>query len=413
MDNIKAWLCWSVAAFFVFYQFLLQISTSVMIPELMHDFSISVVSVSILSASFFYTYILLQIPAGFIVDRYGARKVLVISMASCALASALFAMANSMFVAELARMLMGMFSATSCVAAMFLAANLFPLHRFALFAGLTEMLGMLGGALGQNILAFLVIRLGWRNSMLVCALVGVVLMLLTVIFVYDGPLKKTNISKRRDLLKEFKQIFYLPEVWFNGLYGGMIFAVISAFASLWAIPYLMQLYNIGLSKAAAASSMMFWGAALGGFVMGLLCACDARRKTIMRWNVIALFITLALLIYVPKLSLSIMFGGLFFAGFFSGAYVLMFATVCDIVPCHLRGIALGFTNMLAILFGAPILQPIIGLLLKLQTTHAYKQADMFSIHNYQIAFLPMFVGLLIAFISLYYIHDQKKCNNKK
>ena len=69
-----SWLVWLSAALFVSYQFLLQASTSAMIPGLMHSFRLSVSDVGVLSASFFYPYVLLQIPAGLLVDRLGVRK---------------------------------------------------------------------------------------------------------------------------------------------------------------------------------------------------------------------------------------------------------------------------------------------------------------------------------------------------
>lgn len=72
--TLRAWFVWMLAALFVFYMFLLQASTSVMIPQLMHDFHLTVTDIGVLSASFFYPYLILQIPAGMVIDRMGVRK---------------------------------------------------------------------------------------------------------------------------------------------------------------------------------------------------------------------------------------------------------------------------------------------------------------------------------------------------
>ena len=61
---------------FVLYQFLLQGSTSLMVPQLMEDLCINLTQIGFLSAAFFYPYVLLQIPAGILADKYGARNVL-------------------------------------------------------------------------------------------------------------------------------------------------------------------------------------------------------------------------------------------------------------------------------------------------------------------------------------------------
>ena len=46
-----------------------------MIPCLEQAFNINALDVSLLSSSFFYTYLLLQIPAGILVDWLGPRQI--------------------------------------------------------------------------------------------------------------------------------------------------------------------------------------------------------------------------------------------------------------------------------------------------------------------------------------------------
>lgn len=407
MNNFKAWFSWGTAAVFVLYLFLLQASTSVMIPELIHDFAIDPAEVGVLSASFFYTYIILQMPAGSLVDRYGARLILSISMLGCALACWLFASSHSMELAVVSRILMGIMCASGVVGALSLAMKWFPPARFALLVGLTEMLGMLGGAIGQNVLAFTVDHIGWRGTMIACAAFGLFLGILTIGWVSNGPEGKEKVSaEKHNVLSEFRAVLRIPQVWIIGIYGGLVFAVISGFASLWSVPYLMELYDIPRNIAACASSMVFWGAAIGGPTAGWLAAHMSCRKVMFIETFFVLLLSLILLLGQVQISLALMFLGLFLLGFFCGTYILMFPVTCNIVPQSLRGTAMGFTNMMCILFGAPLMQPLIGKLLEGQGAQISNFSG-FTAQNYQAAFSIIPIGLIIAFISIFFIREKK------
>ena len=70
------WAIWGLAALLGLYTFLLQGAPSVMIPQLMQTFRIDVIQIGVLTSSFFYTYILMQIPAGILIDIWGPRRAL-------------------------------------------------------------------------------------------------------------------------------------------------------------------------------------------------------------------------------------------------------------------------------------------------------------------------------------------------
>ena len=173
------WMVWGVSCLFVTFQMFLQTAPSVMISALENAFSINTFSVSLLSSSFYYTYVLLQIPAGMLVDRVQPRYCLTICLLGIVITCAIFASTSSLEVATASRIVQGIFSAPSVVPALFLASTWFPSRHFALLAGLTEMLGVSGSAIAQVTLAPIASHLGWRSTLWICALIGLVLALLT------------------------------------------------------------------------------------------------------------------------------------------------------------------------------------------------------------------------------------------
>ncbi len=116
------WVCF-VASFFCVFQFLLQGSTGLMVDGLINELSIDLKDLGFLSSAFFYPYILLQIPAGFLVDKYRPRKVLIAGSLLLGIGTFLFSCCHSCLQADLARMLMGAGSALGVLACMGLQGN--------------------------------------------------------------------------------------------------------------------------------------------------------------------------------------------------------------------------------------------------------------------------------------------------
>ena len=57
-------LMWFVTLVFVFYQFILQLSSGIMISPLIGSFHTTALGASIVSSSYYYVYVALQTPAG-------------------------------------------------------------------------------------------------------------------------------------------------------------------------------------------------------------------------------------------------------------------------------------------------------------------------------------------------------------
>ena len=103
----RAWTIWLLSAIFMFYKYALEVSPSVMTSTLMTAFDISGVALGNLAACYFYAYLLLQIPAGLLLDRFGPRKTTTLAIALCAAGNLIFAGADSVFLAGIGRFLTG------------------------------------------------------------------------------------------------------------------------------------------------------------------------------------------------------------------------------------------------------------------------------------------------------------------
>lgn len=401
------WFVWCLTALTVLLQFLLQTSVTVIMPQLRSAFNTEVLGVSIISASFFYTYILLQMPAGMLFDKFPARKIFTLGIMGVAFACLLFAFAPNITTAMFSRLIMGAFCAIAFPGVLYMAANLFPPQRFALLVGITEMCGMLGAALGEQGLAHAVAYVGWRHAILYCALFASLLSIL--LFMAIGSYTSKNATLNPIQLNDERQdgvyqrlciVMKMPQAWLCGIYSGLMFAIITTFASLWCIPYLLKTYPINITEAATACSMLFLGAACGNPILGWLSDCIRRRKPVLLISANISLLLLISIFYLPHVSIIMMSILLFCLGFVCSGYALPFAIAREITLPKCRGAMMGFINMLGISIGGPVLQPIIGwLLTKYYNAATTENALHFNVQLYQhVIGNSMIICMLLALI---------------
>ncbi len=398
-----AWLIWGCAALFYLYEYILRVSPSVMTQELMRDFGVTSTALGVLASFYYYAYVPLQIPCGVIVDRLGTRRVITTSAILCTIGSYIFAESESLFVAQIARFMIGAGSACAYLSCMKVAADWFAPQKFALISGITMMMGTLGGTFGGRPFAVLVNTMGWRSSMLLAAAVGVGVVITSWLIIRDRPQASQthDASTSNGLLDGLKAIATNPQSWLIGIYGGLMYVPISAFAELWGVPYLMKAHNINNEIASTASAMVFIGMALGSPLGAAFSNKIQSRLKVMSWSALLTLIVFAVVIYVPNIPLSLTFGLLFLAGLFCGGQILYFAAAKEITPPNYSATTIGFTNALVMVSGV-IFQPLLGKILDLawDGVTATDGTPIYSLNDYQQALTAVPCCLLVAWLVL-------------
>ena len=405
------WLVWFLAALFYLYENVLQVSPGVMVPDLMHAFSINSAALGGLIAFFFYSYAGMQIPVGVLVDNYDARLLLTGATLSCVLGAVLFGTATSIIVAAIGRLLIGFGAAFAAVCSMKLASNWFPLKKFSLLVGLMVTMGMLGSMIGEKPLALLVDYLGWRHALLCLAAFGVVLALLVVLIVRNSPMSLTNkkddvagdkLKKEQPIWHGLLQVMKSRQSWILAAYGGLMFATTSSFGGLWGVPLLMKAYGLERPEAAGIVSIMFFGWVVGAPLSGVLVSFLQSHKKVLWGSSIGAFLVIIGVLYVhlPLMALSAL---IFCFGVFSSGFLPSFSLIHDLHFDGRSGAALGFMNT-ANMVGGAVGQPLIGMLLDWGWDGTVvNNVRIYSIENYQysLLFLPIIIAcslLLIPFI---------------
>lgn len=402
-------IIWSAAILFYVYEFFLQVSPNVMAPELMKDFQVDAQTLGVLAASFFLAYCAMQLPSGILMDRYGPRRVLVLASSVCALGAYLFGTAQSLAMAEMGRIFIGLGGAFAALGCLKLTTSWFSASYFPLMSGLVLSFGMVGAISGQAPLAYLVEQWGWRSTLVYGSYLGLFLSIFIFLIVRDEPSsqhKQKVHSAKEPFFAGLIQIVKQKHNWLLALYAGLIFSPIAGFCGLWGVPFLSETYQITRTSASGLISWVFIGVALGSPLLGCLANQLGRRKPTMWLGTATALVLLMWLVYFPHtlsytgLTLLLFTFGVGLSGFF-GSFAIMRETN------HPRysATALSFINMLNMIGGA-LAQPLIGRVLDNRWAgQLLDGARVFSTVDYQFALSVLIGFLFMSLILLRWVRE--------
>ena len=388
-------LGWLVGSLFFFYAWILRVSPSVMVEELMRDFAAGGAIVGNLSALYFYGYAGMQIPVGLLLDRFGPRRLMTVAAGVVAVACLMFAWSDGLVGASAARFLIGAGCAFSLVGAMAVAGQWFPRERFALLAGLAMMFGMAGGVFGQAPLRVAVDASDWRTTMAAVGVVGFGLMLAAWLFVRDRRRGSGGVGA---VFQGLRRVAANRETWLNAVAGLGATGPLLAFAGLWGVPYLQAVHGIDRVTAGSVTSVTFIGWGIGAPLIGWFSDRIGKRRGPLIAGMVVSALSLMAILYLPGIPLWGVAVLCFGIGFGGSAQIVCFALVREHNPPQYSGTAIGMVNALVTGAGA-LFQPMIGWLLDLSWDGLMVDgARVYAMGAYNLAFGVLVVGCIVGIL---------------
>lgn len=399
-NSKKAWFVWGIAGLFYFYQFILRASPNVMADQLMDAFAIQATSFGFLASCYYWTYTLLQVPVGVLLDHYGPKAILRVAVLLCSGGVLLFAVADHFWLAVLGRTLIGAGAASAFLGTVRLSTLWFSPAHLAVVVGLTVTLGKMGGVFANYPLTMLVDAVNWRGSMALLSLIGFGISALVWLFIRNGPKDQLGYQKGghetwRDVWVSFKELLTIPNVWWVALYGAFMYTPVTVFTDVWGLSFLTHVHGMDSGTASLGVTMILVGCAVGAPLIALFS--DSVRG---RWIPMALsaFLSLAataILIWAPSLSLTLSFVLMFFMGIFVTGQTLIFIAACEKLPPHMSGMAIGVVNTVVML-GGVVFQPLVGSILdllwkgeSLGCLRLYSASD----YRWALSIIPISIGI--------------------
>lgn len=254
----------------------------------------------------------MQVPAGTILDRVGARRSITFGSGLIALGLVVIAFATSVPVAILARVLIGTGDAFIFISVIRLLPAWFPARLVPLITQLTGMAGQLGQMLSLGPLVGLVLWKGWTAAFVAAGALTLLTGVLTLIIVRDGagrvlltlPETETPVTEPSattpapadvgtitpDVVERFaapreRQSDVLVRTWRNpGTRAGFWIHFTAPFSAytftlLWGFAYMTEAEHVPESTALGVLSAYVLGCLFFSPVLGILTGKFASKRT--------------------------------------------------------------------------------------------------------------------------------------
>jgi len=256
----RAWSVWCVGALAYLVAFFHRTSLGVAALAAQQRFGVGATALSTFAILQLGVYLVMQVPAGLMADRFGPRRMLAAALLCMASGELLFAFAASMPLAVLGRGLVGLGDAFTFINVIRLAASWFPRRRFAPLTALTAMTGALGQVGGTVPLSYSLHAYGWTPTFLGTAVLSVAVAAVVWRWVRDhpeGPVERSSTTTPvlTDLRRTLAQRGTRTALWAH-------FTLMSSFmvlATLWGYPYLVE--GLGMAPGPARLTLTLTAAA--------------------------------------------------------------------------------------------------------------------------------------------------------
>lgn len=311
------------------------------LPLIREDLHISFAQAGVLSAASTLTYALGQIPAGFLADRFGPKRVFFAGILGSTLLSLQFGVIESYAGAVANQTITGVFRALLFAPGLTLVASWFPPHRKATAMGMYVVGGMSGSVLLSLVGPYLASRYGWRAPFVGFAAAGVCVALVYFAF---GKEKRAAGAKPVGL-RDVLELFRYPIMWICAAIQFVRYGVATSF-NFWLPSLLVADRGLSLQAAGFITAMGFALTAASNALGGYLSDRLRNPPLVIGGSLAVLACTSALLVYVDSIAalvLVIAVNAIFLQLYFGP----LFYVPIEVLGPRVAGMSTGFSNMFA------------------------------------------------------------------
>lgn len=299
------------------------------------------VQIGFMSSSFLITYVIMQIPAGIILDIIPIKRVVTIVTLVMAIACFVPNISNNYDLIIVSRLMMGAASGVTFIACLTYSRVYFIATLFPLLTGVSEMMSGLGSLSFNSVFSNLAKHI---NGQTIVNIIGVFCLLLAALAIFtikqSGHFSKAKLYPIRT---QFLLMLRRKRIILAAFYTGLSFAHFMVLTNVWNITFLGHYYHLKPNQAVWLNS-----ATVIGFVIGCpLCGWLTRWFDKMKLLIVCALAQAILLMLVHHfgLNMSIEAVVLFLLGLATGSVILVFAIVKTYVPKPVYGMTSGIINM--------------------------------------------------------------------
>jgi ACS family D-galactonate transporter-like MFS transporter len=245
-----------------------SLSVAITLPEFRSYFGLSNTQRGLMNSAFFWSYALLQVPAGWLVDRYGVKYPYAVGFFCWSLISAATGMAQTLAQLFTLRLLLGAGEAVVAPASLRWIRMNIPESRRGLAIGIYMAGTKIGPAVGAPIAAYLIAGFGWRSMFLITGLMCVLWLLPWLGLVHrDGGEKGDSHAAGLEQHQPFARVLLSPALW-GIVIGTFAYSSYLFFCLTWLPAYFNEQRKVPLALMAIYTMFSFSGMAITTIISG-------------------------------------------------------------------------------------------------------------------------------------------------
>ncbi len=397
------WIICFIGGLVFFFEYFQINMFNVLDKYLLQEFNMNASTLGLLSSVYFYGTILLLFPAGIIIDCFSIRKVIAVSMIVAIIGTIMFSLGTSKEYLIISRLIVGLgIGPFALISAIKLISRWMIKKEIFLAISTVISMGMLAGILSQAPFAFLINKIGWRQGVLLDAMIGLLILILTIFFVKDEPLINKLTNENNIKTSNYKLFFIIKNVikrktnWYIGIFTSFLNMPLFLLGSMVGGLYLEHIYHYNIIEGSTITAMLYWGMLIGCPIFGYIAGISKHKLKIMLLGAFIYLIAISLLIWLNALSKIQLYLIFFFIGFGVSAQNISFSLIENFNSKDEVGIAEALHSIF-IMFGGAVFQPLLGLILDLNWEGKIENGiRMFSSVAYNKAFLLMPTTIILA-----------------
>ncbi len=289
------WMLAFFAMLMIFMNYLDRVNLAVAAPSIMKELHFTKVQLGFFQTVFFLSYALFQIPSGTLVEFFGHRKIVPLSLAWWSIFTSLTAACSTFGTWVVIRGMFGIGEAPAYPGLNTAFYNWFPKRERGRAVGIMLMGSKLGPVFGIPVCTMLVIHYGWRSVFWVCGGIGIFIALAYYVMIRTYPHESRFVNQaelehiadgqpvaaptEKRAIAPWSQFLRSPRFWCIGVQLGTANFVSYVFIA-WLPVYLLEAHHFSLKAMGFAAAIPELSFAIGNVICGLATDYVIGRKLV-------------------------------------------------------------------------------------------------------------------------------------
>lgn len=291
-DNVRKkagrrWVMLGVLSLGVAFNYLDESTLSIALPQIVKDIHMSPAVTGVILSGFFWSYVIFQLPAGYIGDKIGPRLTQGFASIIWGLSTALNAFSRGFVSFFGLRFVLGAAESPLYTSGSKAIKEWFPKKERSFASGTFNNASKLGGTVATPLLAVLITAIGWRLSFIVVGSIAAIWGFIWLKF-YRTPRQYDSITKEElDLIESDQEevmgnvsrelpkyavakLFKQKTMWCM-MIGFFAINFVSYFFFTWFPTYMINTYHLKLLTFGFIGILPGIAAIIGGWIGGIVC----------------------------------------------------------------------------------------------------------------------------------------------